>query len=139
AAMIKHMDETVDPCDDFYEYACGRYLKENVIPEDKTSIGTFYSMRNKIVPKLRESLMEDIGPNDIEATIKAKDMYAACMNETAIENRGMTPMRDYINSLGGWPILGEVPWSIPWKRKKINWWFLAAKHDDFTYILSCFQ
>ncbi|CAH1795599.1 unnamed protein product [Owenia fusiformis] len=124
--MIKAMDETVDPCDDFHEYACGRYLKENVIPEDKTSIGRFVTLDDEVRLKLRASLEEDVGPNDIKATIKAKDMYAACVNETLIENRRMTPMRDYINSLGGWPILGNVSWST-WKENEFDWQSLAAQ------------
>jgi predicted metalloendopeptidase len=54
--MIESMDDTVDPCDDFFEYACGGYIKKHVIPEDKSVTGTFYGLRDEVDIKLKGSL-----------------------------------------------------------------------------------
>lgn len=35
------MDSTADPCEDFFQYACGTWNKKHVIPEDRSSISTF--------------------------------------------------------------------------------------------------
>merc|ERR1719228_929366 len=38
--VIKSMDESVNPCSDFYEFACGSFIKNTVIPEDKSAVST---------------------------------------------------------------------------------------------------
>ena len=35
------MDPTVNPCDDFFNFACGSWIEENIIPEDKSKIDGF--------------------------------------------------------------------------------------------------
>ena len=35
------MDLNVDPCDNFYQFACGRFIKESRIPEDKSEVTIF--------------------------------------------------------------------------------------------------
>lgn len=35
--MLKGMNRNVDPCDNFYEFVCGNFIKETVIPDDKVS------------------------------------------------------------------------------------------------------
>lgn len=35
------MDQTQDPCQDFFQFACGTWNKKHVIPEDRSSISTF--------------------------------------------------------------------------------------------------
>ncbi|KAH9634372.1 hypothetical protein HF086_010852, partial [Spodoptera exigua] len=39
--VIRALDETQDPCEDFYEFACGGWIKNNPIPEGKSSWGIF--------------------------------------------------------------------------------------------------
>ena len=42
------MDRTVDPCTDFFEYACGNWNKVNVIPDDRATYNTFAKLRDDI-------------------------------------------------------------------------------------------
>ncbi len=37
AEVLAKVDLTVDPCEDFYQFACGNYIKNSVIPDDKES------------------------------------------------------------------------------------------------------
>ena len=51
--MLEAIDETVDPCDDFYKFSCGNWEKKNVIPDDKSSYGRFQELADKTDIKLK--------------------------------------------------------------------------------------
>lgn len=48
ASLLSAMDPTADPCDDFYQYACGTWDKRHLIPEDKSSINTFEVLADRL-------------------------------------------------------------------------------------------
>lgn len=46
--LIENMDSTADPCQDFYQYACGGWLKKNIIPETSSRYSTFDILRDEL-------------------------------------------------------------------------------------------
>lgn len=46
--LIENMDASVDPCDNFYQYACGGWLKKNIIPETSSRYSTFDILRDEL-------------------------------------------------------------------------------------------
>ncbi|XP_049590528.1 endothelin-converting enzyme 1 isoform X1 [Syngnathus scovelli] len=108
SAVMSALDRSVDPCHDFYTFACGGWMKNNPLPEGKSRWGSFSALweRNIIVMKqlLENTTMKGLS----RAEEKAQRYYQACMNETKIEQLGAKPLQRLITQLGGWALTG--PW-----------------------------
>merc|ERR1719186_2525350 len=57
--MIRAMDETADPCTDFYQFACGNFIQETVIPEDKAVVSAFSMLEDKLNKRLKKLFEEE--------------------------------------------------------------------------------
>lgn len=79
--MSQKIDFSVEPCDDFYNFACGKYLKNTEIPEDKVSVDTFSIIRDILQDQLKTIITSPIEESDIEPFKMVKKLYSACMNE----------------------------------------------------------
>lgn len=78
------MDSSVEPCDDFYNYACGRFLKETNIPDEKVSVNTFSVIGDRLQEQLRSLVSEDIHEDEATPFKLAKNMYKLCMNKSEL-------------------------------------------------------
>lgn len=58
--MKKYMNESVDPCLDFYEFACGNWEKYHSIPPDRASYDTFEMLRENLDIVLKNILSEPL-------------------------------------------------------------------------------
>ncbi len=91
---VKAIDKAADPCKDFYQYACGNWLKGNPIPADQARWGRFNELdeRNKLALRavLEEAAKPEAGRDRV--TRQIGDYYAACMDEKAIDTRGLAPL-----------------------------------------------
>ncbi|XP_071050540.1 neprilysin-1-like [Onthophagus taurus] len=112
SSLLAAMDHTADPCIDFFQYACGTWNKKHIIPEDRSSISTFEVMADQLQVILKGVLEEAINQNDNEATVKAKIFYGSCMDMLQIRKIGDLPLREVLNSLGGWPVTHQN-WEPP--------------------------
>jgi endothelin-converting enzyme/putative endopeptidase len=88
------IDKSVDPCVDFYHYACGTWLKNNPIPADQAMWGRFNELADRNRDILHEILEQSAkgGASRDATTQKIGDYYAACMDEKAIDARGLAPV-----------------------------------------------
>uniref|UniRef100_A0A452RH19 Neprilysin n=1 Tax=Ursus americanus TaxID=9643 RepID=A0A452RH19_URSAM len=75
------MDATAEPCTDFFKYACGGWLKRNVIPETSSRYSNFDILRDELEVVLKDVLQEP-KTEDIVAVQKAKTLYRSCINES---------------------------------------------------------
>jgi len=89
-----NMDKTCKPCDDFYQFAMGGWMKANPIPPEYSTWGTFTILADKNQQNLRQ-ILEDASNTKAAAGSneqKIGDFYASCMDTSAIDAAGTKPL-----------------------------------------------
>ncbi|HLW88029.1 MAG TPA: M13 family metallopeptidase [Terriglobales bacterium] len=92
---IDNIDKSLDPCVDFYQYACGNWLKNNDIPADQSAWVSFVELDERNLVTLKEILEKASagGSNRTPVEQKIGDFYGACMDEKAVNEKGLTPLQ----------------------------------------------
>ena len=123
ARLIQEVrDEKVDPCENFYEYACGTWIKNNPVPTGHLQFSRITQLSKNNERTMKESLAMN-KPEDTETIKKVKNFYQSCLNVKKIDDMGNRPLLDYIDSLGSWSL--SEKWS--------------AKDWDFYNVLATVQ
>src|SRR5271169_4361217 len=97
------LDRSADPCANFYQYACGGWMKANPVPSDESRWGRFNEVqeRNRVILQniLESASVNKPGRSAIEREIG--DYYAACMDEKTIDAKGLAPAKDELEAIAG--------------------------------------
>uniref|UniRef100_H3BI35 Membrane metalloendopeptidase like 1 n=1 Tax=Latimeria chalumnae TaxID=7897 RepID=H3BI35_LATCH len=121
ARIIQNMDSTAEPCEDFYQYACGGWLNRYVIPETSSRYSIFDILRDEMEIILK-GVLETSEVDERDAFKKAKRLYKSCMNESLIEQRDSLPLIGMIEMIGEWPV-ASADWNATkepmWKLEKV--------------------
>ncbi|XP_072557596.1 endothelin-converting enzyme-like 1 [Paramormyrops kingsleyae] len=128
--IAANTDPTIDPCVDFYSFACGGWLRRHAIPEDKLSYGVITAIGEHNEEKLQSLLLLPVRRRGSEsAERKVKDFYRSCMNLREIDRLGSAPMAEVIDSCGGWDLAGAPPGGAGWESGS------APQRPDFNELL----
>jgi putative endopeptidase len=98
---ISNMDRSVNPGDDFYEFASGGWIKRTVIPADRSGVGVF-SVLADLSNKRTADLIEEVAKSNVpagSASRKIADLYNSYMDEAAIEAKGLAPLRPHLDAI----------------------------------------
>ena len=102
------LNRAVDPCTDFYQFACGGWLAANAIPADQARWGAFDALQernNEVLRKVLESAASGADP----ASRKIGDYYASCMDEAAIERKGAAPLDADFQRIAALKSVADLP------------------------------
>ncbi|XP_061706650.1 neprilysin-4-like [Cydia pomonella] len=97
--VIAALNKDVDPCTDFYEFACGGWIKKNPVPEWATSWDQLARLRERLVADLRELLEMEDDPSLPQSVLKAKALYRTCINVDKLEAEGIKPIQKILEEL----------------------------------------
>lgn len=85
--MLNNMNKSVNPCDNFYQFACGNFKNKNTIPHGKINTD-IYHIYEEIIRKQYQLILEkNEDDSDSKATKIAKRLYQTCVfNSESLPN-----------------------------------------------------
>uniref|UniRef100_A0A4W2FWG9 Endothelin converting enzyme like 1 n=1 Tax=Bos indicus x Bos taurus TaxID=30522 RepID=A0A4W2FWG9_BOBOX len=106
--LAANLDASIDPCQDFYSFACGGWLRRHAIPDDKLTYGTIAAIGEQNEERLRRLLARPRGGPGGAAQRKVRAFFRSCLDMREIERLGPRPMLEVIEDCGGWDLGGAA-------------------------------
>src|SRR5215471_4131764 len=97
----ENIDASVKPCEDFYQFACGNWLKTAQIPADQSEWASFVELYERNLSTLRGILEKASANSPSRSAIDQKigDFYAACVDEKSVDARGAAPLKPELDRI----------------------------------------
>lgn len=102
---VSAIDKTADPCTNFYQYACGNWMKDNPIPADQTRWGRFNELSERNNYLLYTELKAAADAPKTPQQKQYGDFFAACMNTEVVDKLGAKPLQPELDAIAA---LGSV-------------------------------
>ncbi len=96
---LSAIDKAADPCTDFYQYACGNWVKNNPIPSDQVRWGRFNELGDRNNYLLYNDLKAAADAPKSPLQKKYGDYFAACMNVAAVDKLGAKPVEPELDEI----------------------------------------
>ena len=105
-----NLDRTCKPCDDFYRFAMGGWMKANPIPPEYSIWGSFSQLADRNQKDLREILEAAAESKAAAGTNEQKigDFYSSCMDATAIDAAGVKPIEPELTLIAAVGTLADL-------------------------------
>jgi putative endopeptidase len=105
-----NLDKTCKPCDDFYQFAMGGWMKENPIPPEYSVWGSFSQLADKNQKNLRGILEAAASAKSAPGSNEQKigDFYISCMDSAAIDAAGAKPIEPELTQIAAVQTLADL-------------------------------
>jgi endothelin-converting enzyme/putative endopeptidase len=108
---VASMDQKVNPCEDFYAYACGSWIARNPVPADQASWSVYGKLEDENQRFLWGALEDAAKPRKDRTIVEQEigDYFAACMDEAAIEKAGLHPIQPELDAITKLRSIDDLP------------------------------
>lgn len=98
--LLLNADTTVNPADDFFDYANGAWIKNNQIPASESSWGIAYLVRDELYKRKLDINQQAVTKKDVSGVEKQiADFWKAGMDSISIERQGLQPLQDELTKI----------------------------------------
>ncbi|XP_060862387.1 neprilysin-1-like isoform X2 [Metopolophium dirhodum] len=100
AALVESMNKSVDPCEDFYQFACGNFAKWHKIPKTATSNDRFSEVHATVLVLIRDFLERDEDDTENYSVSKSRILYRSCMATDKTNTDGIKQLVQILDKIG---------------------------------------
>lgn len=130
--ILNNINPDIDPCTDFYKFACGGWTSRNNIPPDASEQTMIELTELETDEKLREIIEKGTPGQHSDAEMKLRYFYLSCIHEYGREKEAGMVLLDVIrDAIKGWYVLDPEGWSSQWSMSDA----IARVRSDYQVFL----
>lgn len=130
--FMRNINSSVDPCDDFYHYACDGWIRDNPIAPSENEQATYIKTTKLTLAKLRGLIEDATNLKPGSALRKVHDHYTACMDEREVERTSAKELMELLREFGSWALDNSTWNETAWEWKDALLKIHKVYSDDET-------
>ena len=132
--ILSHIDNSIRPQDDFFEYAHGTWFKQHPIPASEQSTGIFTAVDDTVQAQVYQICLEASSTENPKGSNKQKigDLYASGMDSVALNANGINELKPEFEKIDAMKSLADLPATLAYLRTigGGGFFYLGVSQDD---------